>query len=80
MLIRHIPMSNSERQQKFRLGNPGYYARIQARKRAMAKHVAQELRARMLAEAKQARETAAAEQTTAPTAPVCDTQAAPTGC
>jgi hypothetical protein len=30
-------MSNAERQRKFRQANPGYYARIQARKRASAK-------------------------------------------
>ncbi len=30
-------MSNADRQRKFRQANPGYYARIQSRKRAAAK-------------------------------------------
>jgi hypothetical protein len=33
----HPPVSNTERQRQFRERNPGYYARIQAKKRAASK-------------------------------------------
>jgi hypothetical protein len=36
MLIIPPPMTNAERQRRFCRANPGYYARIQARKRAAA--------------------------------------------
>jgi hypothetical protein len=40
MLIHPPPMSNNERQRRFREGNPGYYARLHARKRSAWKAAA----------------------------------------
>ena len=58
MLIIPPPMSNAERQRRFRERNPGYYARIQARKRASAKRGAALILAKVRAELA-AKETAA---------------------
>jgi hypothetical protein len=37
MLLFPAPMSNTERQRRFRERNPGYYGRLHARKRARSK-------------------------------------------
>ena len=55
----HPPVSNTERQRQFRERNPGYYARIQAKKRAASKAYVAAMRQReraiaaMLAKSKQ---------------------------
>ena len=54
------PMSNAERQRQFCERNPGYYARIKAKERAMSRAAAEQYLAKLRAEAIAASETASA--------------------
>ena len=68
------PMSNAERQRRFRERNPGYYARIQARKRASAKRGAKQFLAALRLKRQ-------GEPSLTPLdAPSQETQVAPTAC
>src|SRR5687768_6859203 len=54
------PMSNTERQRKFRQSHPGYFRKYYAPKRAARKRADREIRAMLLAQAKAEAEAAAA--------------------
>ena len=64
MLTIPPPMSNTERQRKFRKSNPGYYKKYYARKRSMGRRVRAQMQAEAQA-AKAARDAAGAEATMA---------------
>jgi len=69
-------MSNVERQRKFRQRNPGYYASIQATRRASAKRGGKQLLAKLYAE-----RAAALPAAQTPAVPVIEpAHAAPTDC
>lgn len=50
MIRNSAPESSAERQRRFRERNPGYYARLQAKRRASTKRDVELLRAQQLAE------------------------------
>ncbi|MFT3787384.1 MAG: hypothetical protein QM770_14660 [Tepidisphaeraceae bacterium] len=67
------PMTSAERQRRFVAAHPGYYARIQARKRALAKAAGERYWAERAAQERAER----GELPPEPTGPIPD---APTGC
>jgi hypothetical protein len=69
MLIYLGPMSNAERQRKFREANPGYFRKYHARRKAIRKHAAQRIAAEAAATAAAGAALAPAESIPTPTPP-----------